>query len=274
MYTVKREHSEAGPKCTILDFGYVQYIDHMGTDKSVIEAARMSTDKGFLGWEPGPCPICRKSGVLPNQTECYACEGKGEIRGDKHLLAYLYNGDPPHATPFEFGQVVIEIQCPIFVVREWHRHRTQSYNEMSARYTPLPNLHYIPSTERLLMAGINGNKQANTLKGSKIITTEYADNYRTRLHYVNLLCQQLYEEALDNGIAKELARLPNNVNRYTRFRASANLRNWLGFMTLRDDPKAQWEIQQYAKQVGRVLSELFPRVWNLYDLKRETKLAK
>src|SRR5688572_22893827 len=109
----------------ILDNGYIKYIEAWGSDESIIEAARMSTDKGFLGWEPGACPKC----VEPD-INCHYCEGKGSIPGDKKLLARLWR--LKHSSPFEMGGFTVEVQAPIFVFREWHRHRTQSYNEMSA----------------------------------------------------------------------------------------------------------------------------------------------
>src|SRR6185295_451000 len=97
----------------VLDRGYVRLVDVWGSDRTIIEAARMSTGKGFLGWGD---------------------EGKP---GDEKLLRFLWENK--HATPFEMAGATFEIEAPIFVFREWHRHRTQSYNEMSARYTPLPD---------------------------------------------------------------------------------------------------------------------------------------
>lgn len=111
----------------VLDCGYIELIESWGSDERIIEAARMSTGKGFNGWGTPGAP------------------------GDEKLLAYLYNHK--HMTPFEMAGVVIEVKAPIFVFREWHRHRTQSYNEMSARYIPLPDENYIPTIERVMMSG-------------------------------------------------------------------------------------------------------------------------
>src|SRR5262245_31235118 len=160
----------------ILDHGYVGLVGTWGSDQELVEAARMSTGRGFLGWDPGPCPVCMtqtptrledfsSTPMIEPDPGCIACEGSGQIRGDQKLLEYLYNSKPQHATPFEMGGMVIEVQAPIFVFREWHRHRTQSYNEMSARYTPLPDLNYIPSVERLMVNASGSNKQANRMKG-------------------------------------------------------------------------------------------------------------
>lgn len=223
----------------ILDQGYVSLIEGWGSDEAVIEAARMSTGKGFNGW------------------------GTEESPGDERLLAYLYNNK--HATPFEMAGLVIEIKAPIFVFREWHRHRTQSYNEMSARYVPLPDENYVPSIERL-MAGANTattNKQAQG-NGEKLGTHD-ADVWLLELKHLYEIAQEVYERGIQIGIPKELARLPVPVARYSRMRASANLRNWLSFLTLRQAPAAQWEIRQYADAVGRLVADRFPRTWALFE---------
>lgn len=255
-------------KIPLLDHGYIEYVEHMGSDERIIEAARMSTDKGFLGWEPGPCPVCNGvGGVLEElgllSLVCHACEGKGTIPGDKKLLAHLYSSNPKHTTPFEMASMVIEVQAPIFVFREWHWHRTQSYNEMSARYTPLPDLNYIPTVERL-MVNSKTNKQAGVVKGAEELSEHEAGYFRQALqqHYVH--CETFYQRALQSGVPKELARIHLPVGRYSRMRASANLLNWLKFLTLRMDPKAQWEIRQYANAVGGLIAQKFPRTWELF----------
>lgn len=247
-------------KIQILDQGYIEYKYHMGGDEDIIEAARMSTGKGFLGWG-GICSACDGAGD-DGHGSCPTCKGTGKTVGDEKLLAYLYNNK--HSTPFEMAALVIEVKAPIFVFREWHRHRTQSYNEMSARYIPLPDENYIPSIERL-MAGANTattNKQAQGT--GKQLTEEEALRWRDDLEACYKFCQASYEEGIAAGIPKELARLPVPVARYSRMRANANLRNWLAFLTLRQAPAAQWEIREYANAVGQIIAEHFPRTWELY----------
>ncbi len=251
-------------KTPILDHGYLGFVEHWGSDERVIEAARMSTNKGFLGWG-GQCPECKgrggwELGPSPcDKTSCTACATTGKIIGDEKLLAYLWNNK--HATPFEMAGMVIEVQAPIMVFREWHRHRTQSYNEMSARYTPLPNLNYIPSVERLMLNSTT-NKQAQGT--GEVLTEAAAKEYQVALAAAYCADQQLYEKALRHGVPKELARLHLPVGRYSRMRASANLRNWLAFLTLRLDEKAQWEIREYANAVGILIAKHFPRTWELF----------
>ncbi len=218
----------------ILDHGYVELVEHWGSDERFIEAARMSTNNGFKGW------------------------GDAETPGDERLLGYLYRNK--HFTPFEMGGMVIEVKAPIFVVRQWMRHRTQSHNEMSARYTELPNEDYVPTVERLMMTG-GKNKQAG---GRVVLSLDGASGFRHCLKYSSEVQQIEYEEALKSGVPRELARLLLPVSRYTRMRASANLRNWLSFLALRLDEHAQWEIRQYAEAVYSLVKEKFPRTSALF----------
>jgi len=223
----------------ILDNGYIELIDMWGSDQSIVEAARMSTNKEFKGW------------------------GTPENPGDEKLLAFLWRNN--HATPFEMAGAQIEVKAPIFVFREWHRHRTQSYNEMSARYTPLPDENYMPSVERLISVNAGTtNKQAAGVD-QKQVSEEDALAWMANLASAYGMAQRVYEQGLTLGIPKELARLPVPVSRYSRMRAQANLRNWLGFLTLRMAPNAQWEIRQYADALHKILSEIFPRTLSLFD---------
>lgn len=224
----------------VLDHGYVRHIeswgygDNGGHEAGIIEAARQSTQGSFRGWEQ-----------------------------DEKLLRFMY--EHKHSTPFEFAGMVIEIQAPIFVFREWHRHRTQSYNEMSARYAPLPDLNYMPTVERLMMNG-GKNKQAGALAEAAPLTEREAKLFQGYLAEHYRISEDGYQAALRSGVPKELARICLPVGRYSRMRATANLRNWLGFLTLRMDPAAQWEIRQFANAVGEIVSKEFPRTWHLFTL--------
>lgn len=259
----------------VLDHGYIKFIEHWGSDQSIIEAARMSTDKGFLGWGGDPCPECRDAGRLSDRDslfktyecsedageKCSTCKGTGKRPGDEKLLRYLW--EHKHATPFEMAGAIFEVKAPIMVFREWHRHRTQSYNEMSARYTPLPNENYIPTPERCLMSG-GQNKQASSTSGAEILTFDSAVTWLASLAEVYEHAQRVYEDGLGRGIPKELARLPVPVARYSKMRAAANLRNWLAFMTLRMDNNAQWEIRAYANIICLEFKNIFPRTNKLF----------
>lgn len=220
----------------VLDHGYVQLVESWGSDASIIEAARMSTNKGFKGW------------------------GTPEQPGDEKLLGYLYRNK--HATPFEMAGLIVEVKAPLFVFREWHRHRTQSYNEMSARYVPLPNENYLPTMTRIV-EGVKatGNKQAG---GTAKFDSEATAQWLEQLERFYQQAESIYQDGLNSGVPKELARLVVPVARYSRMRASANLRNWIAFLILRQAPNAQWEIRQYADAVASIIQKRFPRTWELY----------
>lgn len=235
-------------KIDVLDHGFIRLVEHWGhgdageAEAGIIEAARQSTQGAFRGWER-----------------------------DAQLLRFLFNNEPPHATPFEFAGAVIEVRAPIFVFREWHRHRTQSYNEMSARYAPLPDLSYMPTIERIMAGGghLNTNKQAQTADGAEEITKVNAGKFRRDLMYQYKLFEERYRDALAAGVPKELARCGMPVGRYSQMRASTCLRNWLAFLTLRMDPGAMWEIRQYANALGEIVQHTHPRVYELFDHKRQ-----
>jgi len=215
----------------VLDHGYVKYIEHWGSDARIIESARMSTSKGFQGWDT-----------------------------DAKLLTYLYNNQ--HLSPFESCGITIEVQAPIFVVREWQRHRTQSYNELSGRYTKMPDLFYIPSIDRLMA----GKQNTKNMQGS-----EDGFNEAEALNLSHLIKESTkeasdkYKYLIAQGVSREIARIVLPLNQYTKMRATANLRNWLQFLSLRLDESAQWEIRVYAESVALVIKEWFPRTYGLFE---------
>lgn len=230
----------------VLDHGYVRFVEDWGVgdarvaEAGIIEAARQSTQGSFRGWEE-----------------------------DQKLLTTLYTSKPQHAGPFEFAGMTIEVQAPILVFREWHRHRTQSYAEMSARYAPVPNFHYMPTVERCLseLKAAGRNKQAQAMAGAPELTSEAALEWLYSLEQLYAYADTVYQMGLKIGLPKEVARCPMPVGRYSRMRATGNLRNWLAFMTLRADPGAQWEIRQFAHAVGSILAHRFEHTWGLYQAK-------
>lgn len=253
----------------VLDSGYVRLIEGWGfgeadeAEAAIIEAARQSTQGSFRGWDIWECNVC-KTRLDSKQThgDCPANKGWSN---DQKLLSFLYNSN--HSTPFEFAGAVFEVQAPIFVFREWHRHRTQSYNEMSARYAPLPNLKYMPTLDRVQNISTD-NKQAGTVSG-ETCSSEDAMNFLDTVSYVYQIIENEYREALAKNVPKELARVILPVGQYSRMRASANLRNWIGFLNLRMDNRAQYEIRQYANAVHSILLAKFPRTMALFGDGRE-----
>jgi thymidylate synthase (FAD) len=224
----------------------------------------MSTGKGFKGWGPKSCREC-KDGVyhdIEHQAfiQCPTCKGTGKVSGDEKLLRYLYQHR--HTTPFEMAGMTIEIQAPIFIFRQWHRHRTQSYNEFSARYEVLPDMFYMPSVERLKESFQDQqNKQGST-------TAPWDEGqlkwFQDQMAILYGSARYNYELFVKMGMASELARIITPVGQYSKMRASANLHNWLHFLTLRMDSHAQWEIRQYANEVGNIVAEKFPLTWELF----------
>lgn len=240
------------------DHGYVKFVEAWGTGEAglypsggnvgidyecgIIEAARQSTQACFRGWDE-----------------------------DQRLLEFLYNNKPKHTGPFEFAGMTIEVQAPIFVFREWHRHRTQSYNEMSARYAPLPDLYYVPDLEDVMTRAHadTRNRQAKGMPGTNL-SRENAGLWLDAVDAYYTQGEALYQSALGMGVPKELARITMNLGHYSRMRASGNLLNWVRFMTLRMDPNAQAEIRRYAHVVGLIISQHFPRTWSQFRLEQDS----
>lgn len=250
----------------VLDHGYVELIEKWGSEEAIIEAARMSVDRGFLGWGPYHTNGCtmRMAGS-PKLQPAGCCVDKP---GDEKLLSYLWNNE--HATPFEMAGLTFEVMAPIETFRQWHRHRVPfGYNEMSARYTPLPDVNYLPTVERLMMGG-GTNKQATGIAGADVLTEENAEKARAALADMYKLQEDLYQQLLRWGVPKELARLHIGVGRYSKMRVTGNLRGWLnGFLMLRSNyskrgEHAQWEIRQFANTIGTIIAGKFPRTWELF----------
>lgn len=246
-------------KIDVINNGYIELVEHWGSDERIIEAARMSTDKGFQAWGPLTCPQCNGCSAQ-GSAACSKCKSKGTVPGDEKLLRYLY--EHRHMTPFEMAGVKIEVQAPIFVFREWHRHRTQSYNELSGRYTELPDLFYTPSFERMRQsAQDNINKQGS----ADNFPTEAATSWLQEIEDHYETSRELYKSMLASGVAREVARIIIPVGQVSRMQAQSNLRNWMGFLTLRTDKAAQWEIRQYANALKTMLEGIFPRSMELFN---------
>lgn len=195
----------------------------------------------------------------PGVPNCRRCKGTGVVRGDEVLLRYLY--EHAHHTPFEMAGATIEVQAPIFVFREWHRHRTQSYNELSARYVQLPEMFYVPTVERMRGAG---QDTVNRQGSAGIIPHGIAQHAIEMIEAEQRSARATYLALIEMGVARELARVVIPTSQFSRMRASANLRNWLAFLTLRQAPNAQWEIRQYADALAGILGQLFPRTAALH----------
>lgn len=195
----------------VLNEGYIKIIGYMGSDKDVVNSARISYGK---------------------QSEIRSLEQ------DQKLINYLMQHE--HTSPFESCTIHFEVKMPIFVARQWLRHRTMSYNEISARYTQLKPEFYIP--ERLFLQD-DKNKQSSS---SNTVGCEKMLEFRCRMQ---ALCDEsyaLYEDMLDEGVSRELSRIILPVNTYTTVMVTTNLLNYMKFIKLRRAQNAQYEIRKYA----------------------------
>lgn len=201
-------------KIDVLDHGFVRLVDSMGSDLSIVRAARVSYD---AAWRAG--------------------ENEGS---DHRLIGYLWRNQ--HTTPFEAVTLTFEVKAPIFVFRQWHRHRTWSYNELSARYRELPEEFYVPEPDKIGVQSKN-NKQGRTL----------GSTFDERTWVAKIIQQQgeaafaAYRTLIAADVPRELARSVLPVATYSHMFATVNLLNLLRFLTLRCDGHAQYEIRVYAE---------------------------
>lgn len=209
----------------VLDHGFVRLVESMGNDLSVVRAARVSYD---AAWRAG--------------------EDEGS---DKRLIGYLWRNR--HTTPFEAVEFQFEVKAPIFVLRQWHRHRTWSYNELSARYRPLPEEFYLPDPETIGVQSTD-NKQGRQGGGD-------VEMRRAEVEALRRQCEDAfgaYRSMLDRGWPRELARSVLPVATYSHMFAKVNLRNLLHFLDLRCDPHAQNEIRAYAEAMRDLIRPIVP----------------
>lgn len=219
-------------KIDCLDHGFVRLVDSMGGDLSVVRAARVSYD---AAWRAG--------------------ENEGS---DQRLINYLWRNG--HTSPFEAVTLTFEVKAPIFIFRQWHRHRTWSYNEVSARYTELPEEFYLPDP-RLIGRQSKSNKQMRVIDEDEIVDETMRRRRDNELNLVRAHCVQAFENykyLLDKGWPRELARMVLPVNTYSHMFATVNLLNLFRFLTLRTHPHAQYEIREYANAMIKLAMDVAP----------------
>lgn len=211
-------------KIDVLDHGFVRLVDSMGSDLSVSRAARVS----------------------------YNEEWRAGSEGDEKLIKYLKKNK--HHTPFEAVVFTFEVKAPIFVFRQWHRHRTWTYNELSARYRELPEEVYIPDWANITPQA-KVNKQGREAEG---FSHAEKDTVRKLIELNSGCCFDIYHQLLETGLAKELARLVLPVNTYSHMFATVNLLNLMRFLSLRDHSHAQYEIRVYAEAMRDLAKTVAP----------------
>lgn len=213
----------------VLNHGFVYLVDYMGNDAAIEQAARVSYGAGTR----------------------QVSETRGLIR---YLLRHA------HTTPFEMVEVKFHAKMPIFVARQWIRHRTANVNEMSARYSVLPDQFYVPESEVIQLQSEN-NKQG---RGEAADDETREETQR----FLAMDAHQAYEhytEMIERGVARELARSNLPVSIYTEWYWKIDLHNLMHFLRLRLDSHAQHEIQVFGRAMAKIVSEAFPLAWEAFE---------
>lgn len=212
--------------------GFVRLVDHMGDDLSVVRSARVSYD---ADWR--------------DELEV-TTRGKMAKPKDEKLIDYLWKNK--HTSPFEAVTFTFEVKAPIFVFRQWHRHRTWSFNEVSARYTQLDEGHYVPSLEQITTQS-DSNKQMRTNEEhpySEILQRTISDQCKNAFH--------IYNQLIVTGCPRELARSVLPVAAYSRMFATVDLHNLFHFLRLRLHEHSQYEIRVYAQAMLELIEPIVP----------------
>jgi thymidylate synthase (FAD) len=232
---IERARSEAmdailGQMYTVLDGGFVRVVDYMGNDASIVQMARVSYGEGT---------------TTPSS--------------DEGLIRYLMRHD--HTSPFEGCEIKLHIKCPIFVARQWLRHRMANVNEYSGRYSVMASEFYLPASERL-----GKQSKANKQGTGEAFTEEEATALRDEMHVTMNQAFLWYEDAIleETDLSRELARVVLPLSTYTEFYWKIDLHNLFHFLRLRADPHAQLEIRVYADIIERILAEWVPVAHQAY----------
>ena len=214
----------------LLDHGFVRVVDYMGDDAAVVQAARVSYGKGTKA-----------------------------VRRDRGLIRYLMRHR--HTTPFEMCELKLHIKLPIFVARQWIRHRTANVNEYSARYSVLDREFYLPRPEDLAVQS-SDNKQG---RGAELTSDQAAEVLRL-LRRDAMQTYETYETLMEDfNLARELARIDLPLNAYTQWYWKIDLHNLLHFLSLRMHPHAQYEIRVYADAIGEFVRNWVPLTWEAFS---------
>ena len=224
----------------VLDHGFVRVVDYMGDDTSIVQSARVSYGKGTK-----------------------------KVSTDSGLIKYLMRHR--HSTPFEMCEIKYHIKLPIFIARQWIRHRTANVNEYSARYSIMDKEFYLPERENLAAQStnnrqgrgelINGKQADNILK---ILKEDAERNYN---HYEEMLNEKYDGSIIDDkkqGLARELARMNLTLNSYTQWYWKTDLLNLLNFLALRADSHAQFEIREYADVMLNTVKKWVPTTYDAF----------
>ena len=217
----------------VLDHGFIRVIDDMGDDAAIVQAARVSYGAGTK-----------------------------HVSNDEGLIRYLMRHW--HSTPFEMCEIKLHVKLPVFVARQWIRHRTANVNEYSARYSILDREFYIPAPEHLAaQSTINNQGRGEVLTGeeaARVLEMLKSDAGRAYDHYQDMLSQEGQK-----GLARELARMNLPANIYTQWYWKVDLHNLFHFLRLRADAHAQYEIRVYADAICKVVADWVPIAYGAFE---------
>ncbi|MEZ5751603.1 MAG: FAD-dependent thymidylate synthase [Paracoccaceae bacterium] len=217
----------------VLDHGFVRAIDYMGDDAAIVQAARVSYGAGTK-----------------------------HVQNDEGLIRYLMRHW--HSTPFEMCEIKLHVKLPVFVARQWIRHRTANVNEYSARYSILDREFYIPEPAQLAaQSTVNNQGRGEVLQGeeaARVLALLKSDAAQMYDHYEDMLSQDGQQ-----GLARELARMNLPMNIYTQWYWKTDLHNLFHFLRLRADAHAQYEIRVYAEAIARMTADWVPLAYAAFE---------
>ena len=217
----------------VLDHGFVRVVDYMGDDEAICQAARVSYGRGTKS-----------------------------VQNDEGLIRYLMRHW--HSTPFEMCEIKLHVKLPVFVARQWIRHRTANVNEYSARYSILDREFYIPAPDALnAQSVINNQGRGEVLEGEeaqRVLKYLTEDAMRAYDHYEEMISQDGQQ-----GLARELARMNLPANIYTQWYWKVDLHNLLHFLRLRADAHAQYEIRVYADEICKLVADWVPFAFKAFE---------
>jgi len=227
--SVPEADREIGVRHPVLTYGFVALVDYMGNDAAIVQAARVSYG-----------------------------DGTRTARDDRGLIRYLMRHR--HTTPFEMVEYKFLVRLPIFVARQWIRHRTSSVNELSFRYSVAPDEYEVPPVEE-----VRHQSKANRQGRGDPLPTEVVERFRSGLDRVSKDAYAVYTQALSDGVARETARLVLPVAYYTQWYWKTNLHNLFHFLSLRLDPHAQEEIRLFAAELARIGRLVCPIAFEAFE---------
>jgi thymidylate synthase (FAD) len=222
----------------VLDHGFVRVIDYMGDDAAICQAARVSYGKGTKS-----------------------------VQNDAGLIRYLMRHW--HSTPFEMCEIKLHVKLPVFVARQWIRHRTANVNEYSARYSILDREFYIPSPDHVnAQSVVNNQGRGGVLEGAeaaRVLEILKTDSNRAYDNYEAMISETGPDGAPQDGLARELARMNLPTNIYTQWYWKVDLHNLFHFLRLRADAHAQYEIRVYADAICNVVADWVPAAYGAFE---------